>query len=365
MNPHDLPPDGPIAALLTAPAFLYRSAVALRNRLYDAGMLRAQRLPCPVVSVGNLTVGGTGKTPVTSFIAGMLSEAGYRVGVVSRGYRRRGGSGALLVSDGRSILADPSHAGDEPCLIARDNPAVSLAVGADRVAAARLLLDRTRPEVILLDDAFQHRRVYRDLNLLLVDGRDPWGNGRLLPAGPLREPLAAVARADALVITRAEGRFPGTLAAPLARHNPGLKVFQGRIEPRAFTRMDGGSVSCASLRGFTAFAFSGIARPGRFENDLGALGVRLAGARRFRDHHHYTLRDLEEVAREARAAGAEVLVTTEKDMVRIPAWPAGALPAYALALRVVFGEGSDLPAWLLDRLQALRAPAALRAVPSA
>jgi tetraacyldisaccharide 4'-kinase len=365
MTPHGLPRNGPVAALLSAPALLYRSAVALRNGLYDAGVMRVRRLPCPVVSIGNLTVGGTGKTPITSFVAGMLRDAGYRVGVVSRGYRRRGGRAALLVSDGRSILAEPFQAGDEPCLIARDNPAVAVAVGADRVAAARLLIDRTSPEVILLDDAFQHRRIFRDVNLLLVDGREPWGNGRMLPAGPLREPISGVARADALVITRPEGRFPQTVAPLLARHNPGLAVFHARIEPRVFVRPDGETVSCASLRGFSAFAFSGIARPERFEDDLRSLGLRLPGFRRFRDHHPYALRDLEAVAREARAAGADILVTTEKDLVRISAWPARALPAYALAQRVVFGEGSDLPAWLLDRLQALRSPAALRAAPSA
>jgi tetraacyldisaccharide 4'-kinase len=340
--------------LLYPPGLLYRGAVALRNALYDAGCLRARRLPCAVISIGNLTVGGTGKTPLTSFVAGLLRDAGYRVAVLSRGYRRRGGRAPLLVSDGRAVLADPASAGDEPYLIARDNPAVPVAVGADRVAAARLLLETAHPEVIVLDDAFQHRRLARDLDLLLVDGRDPWGNGNILPLGPLREPLSGVSRADALVVTRSQGRAPEGLERILERHNPRAAVIHCRLEPSCFVRPDGESVAPGSLKGFAAFAVSGIARPERFEEELRGLGLRLAGSRRFRDHHRYRRADLRGVVDAARAAGAEVVVTTEKDLVRIDALPSGSPPWYALALRVLPAPPLDLGGWLLDHLQALR-----------
>ncbi len=347
-------PGRAAAPVLRGLGLLYRGGVALRNALYDSGRLKTHRLPCAVIGIGNLTVGGTGKTPLTSSVAALLRESGYRVGVASRGYRRRSGARPLLVSDGRSILADAQAAGDEPFLIARDNPAVAVAVGADRVEACRLLIAAHAPEVIVLDDAFQHRRIARDLNLLLVDGRDPWDNGKMLPVGPLREPLSAVSRADAVVVTRSEGRRPAALVPILQRYSPEASVFHCRLEPGCFRRSDGESIALAALRGFAVYAFSGIARPARFEEDLARLGLRLVGARRFPDHHRYRRRELADLARAARATGAEVFVTTEKDLVRLVEPLEGSPPLYALALRVAHPEGPGLGAFILDRLARLR-----------
>jgi tetraacyldisaccharide 4'-kinase len=334
---------------------LYRAAVAGRNALYDRRWLRQRRLPCAVISVGNLTVGGTGKTPLVSFLAGFLREAGYRTGVVSRGYRRRSGRAPLLVADHRAILADPAAAGDEPFLIARDNPGVPVAVGADRIAAARLLLAACAAEVLILDDGFQHRRLHRDLDLLLVDGDDPWGNGRMLPRGPLREPVDSMRRAAAVVVTRSTGRVPGPLRAAIDRHCPGAVILHCGSRADAFVPADGESVAPVALRGFRAFGFSGIARPGRFEEDLQAAGLVLAGALRFPDHHPFGEADLARIAREARGRGAEVLVTTEKDLVRIGGRKPDGLPLYALRLRLEFPGRPALPDFVLDRLGARHA----------
>ena len=353
-SPERLPLAPAVASWLYLPGVAYRAAVGLRNALYDRGRLGIQRLPCLVISIGNLTVGGTGKSPLTSCVAGLLRDSGYRVGVVSRGYRRRATVDPLLVSDGKALLADARSAGDEPYLIARDNPAVPVAVGTDRARAARLLLRASSPEVIVLDDAFQHRRLARDLDLLLVDGRDPWGNGKMLPRGPMREPLASIARAHAVILTRSDGQCPPSLASALERFNPDAALFHCSIEPRAFIRPDGETIGLAALKGFSVYAFSGIARPERFEEDLRALGVRLVGSRRFSDHHAFRPRDMEQVSAEARRAGAEVLVTTEKDLVRIAEAPDATLPLYALAIRVSFSPGRDLQPWLLDRLAELR-----------
>ena len=353
MNPSDAPARGILAALLYGPGLLYRAAVSTRNAVYDAGWIRQHRLPGIVISLGNLTVGGTGKSPLCSYTASLLSESGYRVAVLSRGYGRMGGPAPLLVSDGRGLLADAAASGDEPYLIARDNPSVAVAVGADRAKAARLLLEVTSPEIILLDDAFQHRRVARDIDLVLVDGRDPWGNGRMLPLGPLREPLAAVSRADGLVVTRAHDPGPAGLAQTLERFNPNLTVFRARIEPRAFVRPDGEEISASALKGLSAYVFSGIARPEGFENDLRELGLRVCGHRRFADHHRFRRRDIEEIRRGSREAGAEMLVTTEKDLVRISGWPEDGPPLYALALSVSFSGEPSFPAWIVDRLHDL------------
>jgi tetraacyldisaccharide 4'-kinase len=285
---------------------------------------------------------------MTSYAAGILEEAGYRVGILSRGYGRRGRA-PLLVSDGRRLQADASQAGDEPWLLARDHPASGVAVGGDRVAAAALLREALAPEVYLLDDAFQHRRVRRDLNLLLVDAGTIFGNGRILPFGPLREPVSGLRRADAVVLTRGDGAVPGPLARALERHHPTLPVFHARIAPTRFVGPDGDAADPGALAGLAAFAFAGIAGPERFFADVGARGTRLVGRRAFPDHHPYTARDLEAIARAARDAGAEVLVTTEKDRVRIAATPAGAPPLYALAVGVTI-IGDAFAGFLLDRL---------------
>jgi tetraacyldisaccharide 4'-kinase len=231
---------------------------------------------------------------------------------------------------------------------------VPVAIGADRVAAARLLVRSCSPEILLLDDAFQHRRLARDLDLLLVDGRDPWGNGRMLPRGPLREPVASLARADAFILTRSTGQIPADLASALERFNPDAPVFHCRLEPRGFVTGEGEAVGLASLKGFSAFAFCGIARPERFEDDLRGLGVRIAGARRFADHHRFRRGDLEEIVLEARRCRADVLVTTEKDLVRVMDTPEGSPPLYALAIQATFPSGPGPQAWLLNRLQVLR-----------
>jgi tetraacyldisaccharide 4'-kinase len=340
---------------LLVPGLLYAGAIRARNRAYDRGLLRVRRLPCPVVAFGNLTVGGTGKTPLTSFAAATLRDAGYRVGILSRGYGRDG-RGALMVSDGRRLLAEAGRAGDEPFLLARDNPSVAVAVGADRGAAAALLLAAAPCEVVLLDDAYQHRAMHRDLNLLVVDGREPFGNGRILPFGPLREPVDGVRRADAVVITRGAGVAPPPLLRALERHHPTVPVFHAAIAPRGFTGPAGEPAGESALRGFSAFAFAGIARPERFEHDLRSLGVRLVGTRRFPDHHPYGTRDLEEIGAAARTAGAEVLVTTEKDLVRLPATPPAAPPLFALSIAVTFPD-AGFTGFLLDRLGAIARPA--------
>ena len=210
------------------------------------------------------------------------------------------------------------------------------------------------PEVLVLDDAFQHRCVERDIDLVLVDGRDPWGNGRMLPCGPLREPVASIARADACVLTRSDGTVPAALASALERHNPGAAILHCRLEPRGFVRADGEQVGTVSLKGFAAYAFSGIARPERFEDDLDRLGLRLTGTRRFPDHHRFRPQDLRQIALDARRTGADVLLTTEKDLVRILETPDGSPPLYALVIQPAFGPGPGLQEWLHDRLTALR-----------
>jgi tetraacyldisaccharide 4'-kinase len=327
---------------------VYSGAVRLRNRLYDAGVLRVRRLDAPVVAIGNLTVGGTGKTPVTGFLAEALRARGFDVAVLSRGYGRTAAE-PRLVSDGRRLVAGAAEAGDEPLLLARDHPGVAVAVSGDRVAAARLLPAPRGPRIVLLDDAFQHRGLHRDANLLLVDAESPFGNGRILPLGPLREPPEGVRRADLILLTRGDGSIPPSLRRLLERHHPTVPVFHIALRPRLVRGPDGDLAPLAVVAGRPVFAFSGIARPERFEEDLRSTGARIAGTHRFRDHHPFSDADLAEIAAEALRSGAEHLVTTEKDRVRLPALPASSPPLSSLVLGV-----EEIPApGLVDRLMTL------------
>jgi tetraacyldisaccharide 4'-kinase len=335
--------------LLLAPlAPLYSGAVRLRNRLYDAGLLRVRRLDTPVVALGNLTVGGTGKTPVTGFLAEALRARGFDVAVLSRGYGRASRE-PRLVSDGRDLLAGAAGAGDEPLLLARDHPGVAVAVAGDRVAAARLLPPPRQPRIVLLDDAYQHRALHRDANLLLVDAESPFGNGRIVPLGPLREPLVGVRRADMILLTRGDGSIPPSLRRVLERHHPTAPVFHIALRPRLLRGPDGELAPLAALAARPVFAFSGIARPERFEGDLRSTGARLAGTRRYADHHPFSDADLEAIAAGARSAGAECLVTTEKDRVRLPALEASFPPLWSLVL----GVEERPAAGLVDRVMSL------------
>jgi len=350
-------------AALALPALLYRGAIRLRNGLYDRGLLSSAGLAWPVVSIGNLTVGGSGKTPVTSSLAGALLARGFAVGIVSRGYGRTS-QDPVLVSDGARLLAGPEAAGDEPVLLAQAHPKALVAVAARRRVAFGLLPERPVPRVVLLDDAFQHRAVARDLDLLLVDGESPFGNGRILPFGPLREPISGMRRADALVVTRGDGAIPPALRAALERHHPNAPIFHARIVPSRLVRDAGPPLPLEALRGQAVFAVSGIARPDRFEADLGRLGTRLAGARRFADHHRFSAMERAAIQREALASGATMIVTTEKDLVRLsaaitaPDAPAVSLagpPLVALAIEARFPQEADLVRFVEERLQRLAA----------
>ncbi|MEW6544040.1 MAG: tetraacyldisaccharide 4'-kinase [Nitrospirota bacterium] len=307
--------------LLTGLAVPYGLAVRARALLYRVGWLPSRRLPRPVVSVGNLTVGGTGKTPIVIWIAQRLTAQGMAVAVLSRGYRRRTRGSFLLVSDGDTVLAGPADAGDEPYLIAQRCPGAVVAVGADRYRLGRWLLERS-PRTIdcfVLDDGFQHLALCRDVDLLLVDATDADGLAGLLPAGRLREPLTAARRATAVLITRAESRAAcETMARTIeAAGVSGQPIFV-RFRPDGIVPVGGGSAQEAEVvAGRKALAFSGIANPRSFHETLAGLGVTLVDSLVFPDHHWYRAAELEEIRQRAARGGAELVLTTEKDAGKV------------------------------------------------
>ncbi len=341
----------PILGVLSV---FYGGALGLRTRGYRYGLFQSRRLPCRVVSVGNITAGGTGKTPMTIWLARALQQAGLRVAVVSRGYGGGAQKTGGIVSDGGHIRMGPAAAGDEPFMMARTLPEVPVLVGGDRYRSGMTALRRFQPDVILLDDGFQHLKLKRDLDLVLLDRRHPLGNGRVLPRGPLREPVQGLDRADVFVLTRCDGIVP-TRENAYPFLPPGKPVFRsvhrpylhsiiaagktGDAEKSEFPQRYSGDIDPKTvLEGVRVFAFSGIADNPAFLDTIGECGGIPVGHVSFADHYLYSAEDLDRIARSAQESGAEWLVTTEKDFVRLSRerrWP---LDLAVIGVAICFGE---------------------------
>lgn len=321
MNPFDPPPLWSLAARPLAA--LYRGASVLRAALYRASSRRVERLSRPVVSVGNLTVGGTGKTPVTAWLARELIAAGFTPAILSRGYGGEKPAGytkdrVLLVSDGVKIHLGPRWAGDEPYWLAWKLPGVPVLCHPDRARAGRWAEKNLATDVFLLDDGFQHLALHRDFNLLLLDGAAPFGNGRVLPSGPLRESPQALARADAVLLTRCRETGGGPAAEEIRRRAGGIPVFTSVFAPTRLLQADGTPAGAlAEFSGRRVVACAGIARPEQFFWMLEEAGLEVADRIAFADHQTYGDEEVRRIAGACRATGAEMVVATEKDLVKM------------------------------------------------
>ena len=290
-------------------ATIYGAGVKLRNALYDRGVIRSYSLGARTISIGNITTGGTGKTPLVAHVAEILADAGEKVGILTRGYGRQG-SGRVLVSDGDRVLVDARTGGDEPVELASKLIGKAVVVAdADRVSAAVWAKDRFGITVFVLDDAFQHRRAKRDLDIVCIDATNPFGNEQMLPAGRLREPLPNLARASVIVITRSDlASEVSELRSQAAALNPTATIF---LASTPITNID------AIAPGRGAFAFCGLANPDYFFEQMRRNGIELKGTKIFPDHHYYTQEDITDLEQRAREAGADVLLTTVKDSVKL------------------------------------------------
>ncbi|HYG09280.1 MAG TPA: tetraacyldisaccharide 4'-kinase [Pyrinomonadaceae bacterium] len=351
-------PDFVLAPLGVA----YGAAGSARRALYRAGVLAVERVAAPVVSVGNITAGGTGKTPLVEWLARAAAGEGRRVCILTRGYGRADAGKRVVVSDGERVLATAREGGDEPLLLAESLRGLHVAVVSDanRVAAAGWALENLRSEVFILDDGFQHLRIARDLNILTLDATDPWGGGRQLPRGRLREPLGEMRRADVIVITRAEaGGDVEDLRARAASLSGGRPVLVTRtatlrIAPLVTTAIEttGGALETNELPQ-TAHAlipqplaaFCAIGNPQAFFAHARGEGLALDYTRAFTDHHVYTQRDVDDCVREAVRRGARALLTTAKDAVKLRALDF-ALPCYVLEVALKFDDEQRMRAIL-------------------
>jgi tetraacyldisaccharide 4'-kinase len=320
-----------IEPLLSCLGCLYSVVLAIRDWAFRIGFLRMKRLPYRVLSIGNITLGGTGKTPTVINAASLLRSKGARPVILSRGYGRQNESSLQVVSDGMSSTLGPDEGGDEPAMIAARLPTVPIIAGKDRYSGGLLAFERFHPDVAILDDGYQHRRLVRDLNIVLLDGADPFGNRRLFPAGILREPLSALSRADAVVITRADeiDALQG-LRAEIGRHTTAPVLTASYVPGELFDIVSGRTRPAASLRGGRVFAFAGIARPESFFSLLRSLGAQVSAFKAYPDHYRYGRSDLAEVFTAAVDSEAVMIITTEKDAVRL----SGMAPEGIWALRV-------------------------------
>ncbi len=303
----------------------YSALRPLRNWRYDTGRAAIHRAQVPVVSVGNLTLGGTGKTPAVEWLARWYAERGVRVGLASRGYGVK-----------------PGELNDEALELAEKLPGVPHVLDRDRVAAAHCLVEAFRCRLVILDDAFQHRRLARDLDVVLVDALEPFGFGRVFPRGTLREPLAGWRRADVLLLTRRELIAPEERRAirdQARSHAPGAVWAEATYTPRALRQTDGVEIALGAYRGQRVAAFCGIGNPTGFHHSLIGTGYDPVEFRAFPDHFPYAMRDIDQLVAWADRLKVAALVCTHKDLVKIgERWPP-CCPLVALASRLEIVEG--------------------------
>lgn len=344
-------------AFLQVCSYLFSGIVQHRLWLYRKRIFRDQPLGCLVVAVGNLTVGGTGKTPVVEMLAKALRDRGRKVAILSRGYKSKAPpfwkkwwywlnhteeEPPRVVSDGTTVLLDSEVAGDEPYMLARNLPGVVVLVDKNRVKAGAHAIKHFGCDTLVLDDGFQYLPLKGRLNLLLVDKTNPFGNGFLLPRGILREPIKHLRRASYVFLTKSRGVRDEELEAMIQRFNPGVEIIECAHQPKYLQRIDGDErLAMTAIAGRKIGGFSGIAAPESFEAFLRDTGARLVYTRRFLDHYRFTQDDLDRVFEEARKAGAEMLITTEKDAVRIESAGKAAIPCYYLRLEIEILRGAD------------------------
>ncbi len=343
-------------------SLIYGAAVRARAALYRRGALAAERVGVPVVSVGNITTGGTGKTPLVEWAARRLARGGWRgVCVLTRGYGRADERRRVVVSDGEKVLADAREGGNEPRLLAESLLGVAAVVSdADRVGAARWALSNLGAKVFVLDDGFQHLRLARDLDIVTVDATNPWGGGHLLPRGRLREPRRALARADCVVITRADlAQDIEALRAEVVRLSEGRAVVVTsrartlrlrRLGGDSYAKESGGDGSAKEDEGVgvgsRVGAFCAVGNPESFFEHLRRDGREVCYSRAFADHHVFKREELEAVARESERRGAGAVLLTAKDAVKI-APREFALPFFVVEIGLEFDDEGALSS-LLD-----------------
>jgi len=341
-----------LLGLLRVMSFIYGMGVLIKLGLYKSGILRQHKLPCRVISLGNITVGGTGKTPTAERLAAVIRDLGYRVVILNRGYRAGWRGQVGLVSDGRRIYMSVNEAGDEAYLLAKNLPGVAVVIGKNRNITGDYAVEKLNADVIILDDGYQHWQLARDLDIVLIDTLNVFGNNFLLPRGTLREPLTNLNRADAFLLTKVDQSTDDArdvIRDTLARYNEKAVVVESVHNPRCFIEIEDWykgvrpeTVALTAVAGRRVLAFSAIGNPSSFEQTIMDIEVELTDAVRYPDHHDYTMAEMQCLMQKAIDKEVFALVTTEKDAVKIPSefiHSERSLPLYVLSIEVKFVDG--------------------------
>ena len=335
-------------------SLIYEQLVNLKLTMYRWGWAKKERLDCYVISLGNVTVGGTGKTPTAQHLAREISDMGYRVAILNRGYRAKWRGEVGIVSDGCTLKMDAETAGDEAFMLAKHLPNVPVLIGAQRAVTGRYAIEHFGAEVAILDDGYQHWQLARDMDILLVDAVNVFGNGYLLPRGTLREPLSHIDRADVCLMTKVDQAAPGAIAhiwETFRSYNQDGLVLESIHQPRQFVRLSdwyediaAGGVPVTEMEGKKVLAVSAIGNPASFEQTLADLGIEMVESMRYPDHHDYGERDMAEVLYRAETLGVEAIVITEKDAVKVPGDVVRAkwrIPMYVISVEVTLQKGRE------------------------
>ncbi|MBN1637352.1 MAG: tetraacyldisaccharide 4'-kinase [Ignavibacteriales bacterium] len=334
---------GPLTVLLALISVLYGLGVRLRLCAYRIGILKKEALPGFVLSVGNLTAGGTGKTPAVAMLARWALSRRYKVSILSRGYGRKNKKKLLEVSDGKSLRVGPEEAGDEPYLLGKMIKGVTIVISKNRHLAGLFAGKKYASDFFILDDGFQHIKLERDFNVVLIDADLPFGNGHLLPWGPLREPLSSLDRADAFILTRYKGDASKSKASGFLRTNsPACPVFYADHLPDRVVFPDSDRFyEPELLQGKRIVAFSGIAQPGLFKDTLKSLGAEIIAFKAFRDHYWFSRNEIDSLVHLKEKYAAEYLLTTEKDWVRISSLEPNNFDIGYLSIKFKFTSGEE------------------------
>lgn len=333
-------------------SFVYCQLLELKLAFYRWGLLKQYKLNCHVISLGNITVGGTGKTPTAQRLAVAIRDMGYKVVILNRGYRAKWKGKVGVVSDGEKIYMSATEAGDEAFLLAKNLPKVPVLIGKDRALTGQYAVEKLHADVVILDDGYQHWRLVRDLDILLIDAINAFGNNYMLPRGTLREPLSHLDRADVCLLTKVDQAAPETcvrIQDTVRRYNDHALVVKSIHDPKCFIEIadwykDGGdrNTPVSQFKDKKVTAVSAIGNPASFERTISDIGAKVIDSVRFADHHDYTMAEMQFVMDKALKAGSEALIITDKDLVKIPAefiHSPRPLPVYVLSIQVSFLDG--------------------------
>lgn len=343
-----------LLGLLRTFSFIYGFGVRVKLYFYKSQIFKQHKLNCQVISLGNITVGGTGKTPTAQRLATIIKDMGYRVVILNRGYRAGWNGQVGLVSDGQKIYMTVTEAGDEAYLLAKSLPGIPVVIGRNRIITGEYAVNQLKAEVIILDDGYQHWQLARDLDIVLIDTLNMFGNNFLLPRGTLREPLCNLARAQAFLLTKVDQSTDDSkdmIHSTLARYNDKALVVESIHQPKCFVEIEEWykglritNVALETIIGQKVVALSAIGNPTSFEQTILDIGAAEVSGVRYADHHDYTMAEMQEIMQRGVDENAYALITTEKDAVKIPAefiHSERPLPLYVLSIAVHFTEGYE------------------------